>query len=208
MSWVQIPSPTPITFGPSFRRSFLGCVNFPRCRIRVFLFTESHHMSIYWIIFDTVRLGIMPRPRGNDRLPQDIHLLQQDGVDVLVSALTAAEAEELGLIAEADECAKNGLLFLSCPIEDRSLPAHPAEFEDFIDQIVQYLRNSKSVVVHCRAGIGRSSLIAACALVKLGLSPNAAFHAIGQSRGCTVPDTPEQQQWVQGFFSRMELQGR
>jgi protein-tyrosine phosphatase len=134
-------------------------------------------------------------------------MLRQAGVDVLVSTLTAPEAVELGLAAEAQECVHNGLLFLSFPIEDRSLPAHAAEFEALVDQLVEYSRNGKSVVIHCRAGIGRSSLIAACVLVKMGLSPDAAFQAIEQSRGCSVPDTPEQRQWVERYsgFSRPRL---
>jgi len=47
--------------------------------------------------------------------------LRQAGVDVIVSTLTGPEAEEPGLVAEAEECVRNGLLFISFPIEDRSL---------------------------------------------------------------------------------------
>jgi hypothetical protein len=79
-------------------------------------------MSFHWINREGVRLGIMPRPRGNDWLSDDLRILRQAGVDVIVSALIALEAEELGLAAEAQECAQNGLLFISFPIEDRSSP--------------------------------------------------------------------------------------
>jgi protein-tyrosine phosphatase len=165
-------------------------------------------MSLYWIDRQGVRLGIMPRPRGNDWLPDDLRMLRQAGVDVIVSALTDPEAEELGLVAEAQECATNGLLFISFPIEDRSLPAYPAEFASLVDQLLECSRNCKSIVIHCRAGIGRSSLIAACVLVKMGLSPDAAFRAIEQSRGCPVPDTLEQRQWVERYsdFSESRMQ--
>jgi len=161
-------------------------------------------MSIYWINHDVIRLGIMPRPRGNDWLSDDLRMLRRAGVDVIVSALTALEAEELGLVEEAQECAENGLLFISFPIEDRSLPAHAGGFAVLVDQLVAHLRNCRSVVVHCRAGIGRSSLIAACVLVNLGLSPDAAFSAIEMTRGCPVPDTPEQRQWVMRYAGSSE----
>jgi protein-tyrosine phosphatase len=156
-------------------------------------------MSHYWINLDRVRLGIMPRPRGNDWLPDDLRILRQAGVDVIVSALTTSEAEELGLSAEAQECTQNGLIFISFPIEDRSLPTDQTGFDSLVDQLLQFSRKGKAIVVHCRAGIGRSSLIAACVLVKMGLSPESAFHAIEQSRGCPVPDTPEQRQWVERY---------
>jgi protein-tyrosine phosphatase len=156
-------------------------------------------MSLYWINLDGVRLAIMPRPRGNDWLSDDLRLLRLEGVDVIASALTASEAEELGLSAEEQECARSGLTFVSFPIEDRSLPVNRAKFDSFIDQLLRCSRNGKAIAVHCRAGIGRSSLIAACLLVKMGLLPKAALRTIEESRGCPVPDTPEQRQWIEHY---------
>ena len=43
---------------------------------------------------DVLRLAIAPRPRGYDWLVDDIRLLKRAGVDLLVSALTHAEADE------------------------------------------------------------------------------------------------------------------
>jgi hypothetical protein len=61
------------------------------------------------------------------------------------------------------------------------------------------ISEGKAVAVHCRAGIGRSSLIAACALVCSGTSPIAAFESIGKVRGVRVPDTDGQRDWVVAF---------
>jgi hypothetical protein len=55
-------------------------------------------------------------------------LLQRAGIDVVVSALTAAENEELGLVEESRCCQSRGIEFLSFPIEDRSVPNSSAEF--------------------------------------------------------------------------------
>ena len=159
-------------------------------------------MSLYWIMQEGLRLGIMPRPRGNDWLSDDLRILRQAGVDVIVSALTALEAEELGLAAEAQECAQNGLLFISFPIEDRSVPTSHTDFSALVNRLLEYSRRGKAIVVHCRAGIGRSSMIAACVLIRNGLSVESSFQSLGESRGCPVPDTPEQRQWVEGFQFR------
>jgi len=156
-------------------------------------------MSLYWINRDGVRLGIMPRPRGNDWICDDLRMLLQAGVDVIVSALTALEAEELGLAVEAPECAQHVLLFISFPIEDRSVPMSHTDFSALVNQLLEYSRRGKAIAVHCRAGIGRSSMIAACVLIRNGLSVESAFQAIEESRGCPVPDTPEQRQWVERF---------
>ena len=97
-------------------------------------------MSVYWIDLRGIHLGIMPRPRGNDWLVDDLRALKHAGVDVIASALTAPEAEELGLITEAEGCAQNGLLFIPFPIEDRSLPAHSGEFGVFVNKLLEQAR--------------------------------------------------------------------
>ena len=154
-------------------------------------------MNPFWIKTDGIRLAIMARPRGREWLLDDIRLLQRAGVDVIVSALTAAENEELGLIEERQCCQETGVQFVSFPIEDRSVPSSSDEFKELIDSVVDYLRKGKSVAVHCRARIGRSSMIVASVLIRNGLSAESAFSAIEESRGCSVPDTPEQRQWVE-----------
>jgi protein-tyrosine phosphatase len=109
----------------------------------------------------------------------------------------------LGLLEESQFCQSNGLEFLSFPIEDRSVPSSFNEIEGLLNSVTDYLRNGKAVGVHCRAGIGRSSMIVASALIRNGLSVDSAFSAIQEARGCSVPDTPEQRQWVERYSSRL-----
>ena len=55
------------------------------------------------------------------------------------------------------------------------------------------------MAIHCRSGIGRSSLLAAAVLAAAGVGVNAAFQQIEQARGLSVPDTPEQKTWAENF---------
>ena len=159
-------------------------------------------MNPYWIKNEGFRLAIIPRPRGQDWLADDIGTLRNAGVDVVVSALTPAETEAWGLRDESRCCADNGLKFLSFPIEDRSVPTSLSEFDGLIDSVTDYLREGKAVVVHCWGGVGRSSVIAACALIRNGLSADSSFRVIEEARGRQVPDTSEQRQWVERYSSR------
>lgn len=143
----------------------------------------------------------MPRPRGQDWLPDDIDLLRRSGIDVIVSALTPPETEELGLLEEAECCRTNGIQFISFPIEDRSVPSSSTSFSELLDSLKGSLAEGKAVGVHCRAGIGRSSLIAAALLIQNGVSPETAFLTIQEARGCPVPDTVEQRNWVERYRS-------
>jgi protein-tyrosine phosphatase len=65
--------------------------------------------------------------------------------------------------------------------------------------LANLLKEGRGVVVHCRQGVGRSALIAACVLVLSGVSVNKAFELIENARGCSVPDTEEQRKWVVQF---------
>lgn len=156
-------------------------------------------MSPYWIEAGSIRLAILPRPRGNDWLSDDIAAARRAGVDVIVSALTEEETEELGLADEGKCCRESGVQFLSFPIEDRSLPSSMSDLRMFLNSVDQEIKENKSVAIHCRAGIGRSSMLCACLLVFRGFSTDQAFRMIQEARGCPVPDTDEQRSWVDCF---------
>ena len=160
-------------------------------------------MSLYWIDVDNLKLAIAARPRGNDWLADDIRSLRDAGIDLLVSTLTPPETEALGLKDEEDCCGGSGIEFLSFPIEDRSVPVSPS-FDTFLGDLNEHLSKGRRVAVHCRAGIGRSAIIAACLLTWNGLSAEAAFSAIQKARGIPVPDTLEQRRWVEEFSQRQK----
>ena len=59
-----------------------------------------------------------------------------------------------------------------------------------------------AVGIHCRAGIGRSGLVAACVLSELGTRTDALFPMLSKARRVSVPDTPEQEAWVRAFIAK------
>jgi protein-tyrosine phosphatase len=154
-------------------------------------------VKIHWIGgIETGRLGIMPRPRGGDWLEDEIRSLKSSGVDAVISLLERAEIEELDIAEEQALCEANGISFLSFPIPDRDVPPSGREALDFAGSVSNLLRSGRSVVVHCRQGVGRSALIAACVMMVGGVRVDNAFEKIEAARGCPVPDTPEQRRWV------------
>lgn len=159
------------------------------------MYTQPH-----WIDFPSPgRVAIMPRPRGGDSLPEEIWGLRSGGAQVVVSLLTRAEEKEMGLREEASRCRAAGLEFVSFPIEDRSIPSTSQDLFVLVKSLDGRLKEGKSVVIHCRAGIGRSGLVAACLLVLRGIPVDTAWQRLIDGRGCPVPDTPEQRDWVDRF---------
>ena len=156
--------------------------------------------GIHWIDASIgSRLAIMARPRAGDWLDDEIAGWKAEGVDVVVSLLEVEEVAELGLQREAELCRATGIRFVSFPIPDRGVPESQREAAELAESVAAEVAAGRSVAIHCRAGIGRSSVIAACALIHAGLGADAAFAAIARARGLSVPDTDEQRDWVALF---------
>ena len=157
--------------------------------------------EIYWIKdIEPYRIATMPCPWG-DWLEDEIRSLKSDGVDVLVSLLTQEEVFHMDLTEEPENCQVCGIEYISFPITDRETPESETVTVQFVQRLAEFVKAGKGVAIHCYAGIGRSSLIAACVLVTLGINPRAAFGLIKNSRGCDVPDTPAQREWFYSFVS-------
>lgn len=161
--------------------------------------------DIFWIAsVEPLHLAMMPRPRAGDWLVDEIAGWRDAGIGLVISLLEHHEANELGLLAEAEECNKHGIEFISFPIVDRSVPSSYRDVRALVARIVTALQSNQSVGIHCRAGIGRSGLVAACVLLELGLPFADVFPALTLARRTSVPDTSEQFEWVRKFSNEMK----
>jgi protein-tyrosine phosphatase len=155
-------------------------------------------VKIYWLhnFENASKLGTMARPRGNEWLEEDILSLRKQGVQIIVSLLDRNEIYELGLEKESKLCLKNGIDYINFPIADRNVPKPYPEFHDFIGQLKEKLSAGRHMVIHCRMGIGRSTIIAGCLLIKPGYKTDDIIAHITKIRGMRVPDTDEQIAWL------------
>ncbi len=147
------------------------------------------------------RLSTMAAPKGFDQLPDDMSALARIGVDTIVSLLTEPERCELGLLDEASVAAEVGIDYSELPTEDRSVPNRAAVIR-LARALAEQLVSGRHVVIHCRAGIGRSSLLAAAILRVQGMPAGEAWNAITLARGLDVPDTIEQRLFIERFDPR------
>jgi protein-tyrosine phosphatase len=163
--------------------------------------------DLYWVSGPWPgRLAIMPRPRGDDWLEDEVRSWQRSGVDVALSLLTPDEIAELGLADEAELCRANDIQYLSFPIADRGVPSSKVAFLELLTRLVEDLRGGKGIVVHCRQGIGRAGLIAVCLLILAGIDPETAIQRVSMARGCPVPETLEQRRWITEFVKGSRAQ--
>ncbi|MFT5469543.1 MAG: protein-tyrosine phosphatase [Verrucomicrobiales bacterium] len=141
-------------------------------------------------------LAVMARPVAGEWIEEEFAGIAEAGINRVVSLLEIDEAIELGLGAEADLCRRNGMEFSSFPIRDRGLPQSLSNFAEFNREIYQAILSGTNIVVHCRAGIGRTGIFSAALLLRSGQNAEEAFKRISAARGLRVPDTEEQRAWV------------
>jgi protein-tyrosine phosphatase len=159
--------------------------------------------KLYWLDNSTFggRLAISSRPRGGDWLEDEIRHFKQQGIDTIVSVLTPLEINELQLEYEGHYCDSHHISYLSYPINDRQVPKSLGAFSEFTQKLSNLLSQEKNILIHCRQGIGRSSLIAAGVLsYHHNLSTYEIFKSIELCRGSTLPDTQEQINWLTNWM--------
>lgn len=149
-------------------------------------------------------LAVMAKPVAGEWIEDEFSGIARAGMSGMVSLLERHEIRELGLTDAPALCASNGMSFTSFPIADRGLPAAPGVFA-LVHEIGRRIEQGASIVIHCRAGIGRTGLLAAAVLVRHGHAPDAAFKLVSAARGVPVPDTEEQYDWVVRHRQRLQV---
>jgi protein-tyrosine phosphatase len=147
----------------------------------------------YWI---TDQIAIVPRPQGEDLLDNEMLALREARIELVVSLLEKDEAAALGLQQESEAADEAGISFVRFPVPDHKIPTNLEEFNNFLSGLEQHLSAGIKIGVHCQACIGRSSVVTVSLLIRSGVPHEDAWAQVTNARGCMVPDTDEQWNWV------------
>lgn len=153
--------------------------------------------DVYWVReIEPHRLAFGPRPRAGDWLADEIANWSRTGIRHVVSLLEDHEIHELGITEEPELCSKNGITYHAFPIVDRGVPASIAGANALFIRFASLVASGEPAYVHCRAGIGRSGLVAAGILLHLGVPFESTFAMLSAARRLQVPDTQSQIEWA------------
>jgi len=100
-----------------------------------------------------------------------------------------------------------GIQGLHFPISDMGIPATPRHVNRLCDTILAAMDEGLPVLVHCKAGIGRTGTILACCLVALGRRPQEALVEVRRSNPAYI-QTESQERFVVHYGAFLELQAR
>lgn len=171
---------------------------------------SRHPLQVAWVELDTApgRLGVSMAPGRHEPVggrvawARDLHgdlrhLRHVHRCDVLVSLLTDDELRELSIDDLDHAVAIHGIEHHRLRVPDGSIPA-PVELPAvlaLIDLLRNRLLRGRTVVMHCRAGQGRSGMFAALLIASLWELPVEAIARVRRAQPRAV-ETVQQEHYV------------
>jgi protein-tyrosine phosphatase len=153
-------------------------------------------------------LAIMAHPASGGDAAARIAEIAAGGINQVISLLQPAEAHALGLQHEDELVRAAGMEFVSLAIPDMGLPVSVAEFARLSLRLYRQVHAGSHSLIHCRAGVGRSGLLAAAVLMHGGRDAQQAFARVARRRGMPVPETSDQGSWLEANQSAITAGAR
>jgi ADP-ribosyl-[dinitrogen reductase] hydrolase len=156
----------------------------------------------HWIEPGRLLAGEYPCGEDEKSSRKRLAKLLEAGIDCFIDLTDPAEFDSYEPLLRSLRGGREAR-YLRQPIRDHGVPESDARMRRILDALERELAEGRSVYLHCRAGIGRTNLVAGCwiasradgeaALERL----NRAWRSNARARGWpTIPETPEQVEFV------------
>ena len=135
-------------------------------------------------------------------LELDLEVILASGSSTLVNLMEDHEMRDLG-VADTAERIPEGLQYLRWPIADAGTPGPTweAHWRKEGAGLISRLRGGENIVLHCKGGLGRTGMIAACLLVQFECTAEDAISAVRAARPGTI-ETAAQERFISVFALR------
>ncbi len=167
-------------------------------------FLDRRPLTVDWLpasLTDKGKLGLTILPGRKDKgrdLSTDIAALREQSVTHILCLLTEDEFHAYGVPGLIEEYRTAGFRVLHSPIFDQKAPS-TKEADSIIEWLEDAISQGAQVATHCVGGLGRSGTIAACYLMRQGLSSDDGIQAVRNARSIRAIETLEQETFVHQF---------
>ena len=163
----------------------------------------------YWVVPGKLLAGEYPGGASPEATRARLKLLTAAGIDAFVDLTQPGEVPSY----EAELPA--GVLYFRKPLPDHGLPEAPSRMTGILESLRRALDSSRSVYLHCRAGIGRTGMVAGCFLAEQGLGGEGALSELNrlwkQSARSevwpSIPETDAQVEYVLRWSTPLKAEG-
>eukprot|EP00826_Nyctotherus_ovalis_P055950 TRINITY_DN7484_c0_g3_i1.p1 TRINITY_DN7484_c0_g3~~TRINITY_DN7484_c0_g3_i1.p1 ORF type:complete len:197 (+),score=33.86 TRINITY_DN7484_c0_g3_i1:221-811(+) len=154
--------------------------------------------------------------RGRDRkrhcrnIVKDVNDFKERGVAAIFCLLGKYELRAIGVeLASYQQACTDARIDLNVfDIIEMGVPeSHKVEEfkRNVVDKALEYVKSGKSVLVHCRGGIGRASTVAACILCHVfkGAKPEDMIKMLRRRRDKKAVESYKQEQFIKKYFKEI-----
>lgn len=160
----------------------------------------------FWLEPGRVLAGEYPGAHDEAGTGARLRRLLAAGIDCFLDLTEPGEREPYDELLPGPYAVRP-VLYLRKPIPDHGLPASSGHMVEILDELDALLATGRCIYLHCRAGIGRTNLVAGCWLARRGLGGGAALERLNElwkgnrrSRDWpSVPETSAQTDYVRGW---------
>jgi ADP-ribosylglycohydrolase len=160
----------------------------------------------HWLEPDRILAGEHPWGGSDEATAERVQKLLDAGVDCFFDLTEPGELDSYEKFLRPAAGGRD-IVYLQKPIYDHCIPESPRHMQEILDALDAVLADGRRVYIHCRAGIGRTNLVAGCWFASRGGGGEAALERLNRSwranarsrRWPSVPETEEQVEFVRGW---------
>ena len=138
-------------------------------------------------------------------LSTDLKQFLSAGISHILCLLNPSELRSIGVDPDKYSvlATELGLRLFTYPIIEMSTPEDISSFQlQAMQPLLDCINSGHSILVHCRGGIGRAGLVAACALLKLeqATGPRVAIHMVRIARDRRCVESRKQEDFIALYY--------
>jgi protein-tyrosine phosphatase len=149
----------------------------------------------YWLESGRILCGQYPGGRDEVETQERLRVLFGNGINCFIDLTESGEREPYERYLTTLRSSAP-VEYRRMPIPDHGLPQSLGHMQDILNELDRALAAGRRIYLHCRAGIGRTNLVAGCWLVNRGFSGEGALAQLNErwqscSRSGAWPSVPE-----------------